>query len=308
MHTLRRAHSLKFTHTPYRNLKSLAVVYPADGNARLAHLGSAAVAHWQRARHRRWPGLLQVLIAFAVIGLFAFVLRWAFRHDSKDSLGFGVLDTATEAPSGEPDDFGLLSTVAVVETQDEATLSASGARRCRHPRDRQRHRRRTTSGAGLPRGDQPGAPRGRLVRLTSGRITSPLADVTAGSEVEGGFGGASTRFTVAPRRGGRRRSSDNRGRMVRVAYVGDPSAHSAAMTSPAPAGYRSPHRRRREPLAATDDGVLAVGPDLCAEPPHLLHEHEAAVEMFSVMIEGLLTTAERSPSGADPWKIREKAA
>ncbi len=65
--------------------------------------------------------ILQVLIAFAVIGLFALVLRWAFRHDSKTRSALAELDRAAEAPSGDPDDFGLLSTVAVVESQDEAT-------------------------------------------------------------------------------------------------------------------------------------------------------------------------------------------
>ena len=59
----------------------------------------------------------RVLVAFAVIGLFAFVLRWAFRHDSKTRSALASLDSATEAPGGNPDDFGLLSTVAVVESQ-----------------------------------------------------------------------------------------------------------------------------------------------------------------------------------------------
>jgi hypothetical protein len=62
--------------------------------------------------------ILQVLIAFAVIGLFAFVLRWTFRHDRKAGSVFA--DPPTSAPSGGPDDFGLLGTVAVVETSEEA--------------------------------------------------------------------------------------------------------------------------------------------------------------------------------------------
>jgi hypothetical protein len=51
-----------------------------------------------------------MLVAFAVIGLFAAVLRWTFG-------GRGASDPPAV---GDPDDFGLLTPVAVVETDAEA--------------------------------------------------------------------------------------------------------------------------------------------------------------------------------------------
>jgi hypothetical protein len=51
-----------------------------------------------------------MLVAFAMIGLFAAVLRWTFG-------GKGISDPPEP---GKPDDFGLLTPVAVLETAAEA--------------------------------------------------------------------------------------------------------------------------------------------------------------------------------------------
>jgi hypothetical protein len=51
-----------------------------------------------------------MLVAFALIGLFAVVLRWTF----------GGKQTMDPPEPGDPDDFGLLTPVAVVESATEA--------------------------------------------------------------------------------------------------------------------------------------------------------------------------------------------
>jgi len=56
--------------------------------------------------------ILEVLIAFATIGVLAFVLRWTFRREPGGPTPPSTL--------GDPDDFGLLATVAIVDTRDEA--------------------------------------------------------------------------------------------------------------------------------------------------------------------------------------------
>lgn len=54
--------------------------------------------------------LTETLIAFAMIGLLGFVLRWTFARDPGTPVW----------PSGDPEDFGLLTPVATVDTADEA--------------------------------------------------------------------------------------------------------------------------------------------------------------------------------------------
>jgi len=55
--------------------------------------------------------VMQVLIAFATIGVLALVLWWAFRRDT---------GMPTPPNRGDPQDFGLLGTVALLDTPDEA--------------------------------------------------------------------------------------------------------------------------------------------------------------------------------------------
>ena len=54
--------------------------------------------------------ITETLIAFLMIGLLGFVLRWTFGRDKG----------APAWPSGDPEDFGLLAPVAIVDTADEA--------------------------------------------------------------------------------------------------------------------------------------------------------------------------------------------
>ena len=53
---------------------------------------------------------IETLIAFLMIGLLGFILRWTFSRDP---------GTAAWPPR-EPEDFGLLAPVATVDTADEA--------------------------------------------------------------------------------------------------------------------------------------------------------------------------------------------
>jgi hypothetical protein len=58
----------------------------------------------------------ETLIAFVMIALLGLVLRWTFArgHDSERAIW-------PPNQGGDPDDFGLLAPVAVVDTADEAT-------------------------------------------------------------------------------------------------------------------------------------------------------------------------------------------
>ena len=68
------------------------------------------MAHWQGALTD--GGLMfQIVVAFAIIGALALVLRWAFRGGPKDPPAIA---------SAKPEDFGLLGTVAVVDTREGA--------------------------------------------------------------------------------------------------------------------------------------------------------------------------------------------
>jgi hypothetical protein len=55
--------------------------------------------------------IVETLIAFLMIGLLGFILRWTFSRDQ---------GTPAWPPSGDPEDFGLLTAVATVDTADEA--------------------------------------------------------------------------------------------------------------------------------------------------------------------------------------------
>jgi hypothetical protein len=57
-------------------------------------------------------GLTQALVAFAIIGLLGLVLRWTFGRELRNP--------QAPTPPHDPDDFGLLAPVAVVESLDEA--------------------------------------------------------------------------------------------------------------------------------------------------------------------------------------------
>jgi hypothetical protein len=57
-------------------------------------------------------GMTQALVAFVVIALLGLVLRWTFSHD--------VRNPSPPPPPRDPDDFGLLAPVAIVETQEDA--------------------------------------------------------------------------------------------------------------------------------------------------------------------------------------------
>ena len=54
--------------------------------------------------------LVETLIAFLMIGLLGFILRWTFSRDGKPAW-----------PSSDPEDYGLLAPVATVDTADEAS-------------------------------------------------------------------------------------------------------------------------------------------------------------------------------------------
>jgi hypothetical protein len=55
--------------------------------------------------------IIETLIAFLMIGLLGFILRWTFSRDQG----------APAWPSSDPEDFGLLAPVATVDTADEAS-------------------------------------------------------------------------------------------------------------------------------------------------------------------------------------------
>jgi hypothetical protein len=54
--------------------------------------------------------ITETLIAFLMIGVLGFVLRWAFAGDKG----------APAWPPADPEDFGLLAPVAIVDSADEA--------------------------------------------------------------------------------------------------------------------------------------------------------------------------------------------
>jgi hypothetical protein len=79
--------------------------------------------------------ITETLIAFLMIGLLGFVLRWTFGRDKRMPLW----------PPTDPEDFGLLAPVATVDTADEASrikamLAEAGIKATTSPGMDGRHR------------------------------------------------------------------------------------------------------------------------------------------------------------------------